>query len=279
MKRLIGRIATLAGIPVMAATLAATGAGAATTAAAHHHTQAVYTYYTKMIHRGDGGGGANTWAYDYFGRQLTIRYLGPGATSGTFRFTASLRDQGAFFAIPGQLAPNQGVPFAGSRIVRPVRGSMTGFGKFGEFTASAMPLRYGVPRVNFGAANPSATWPELAFATGTTFTGLSESSYGYFYKAQIPVHRLVVKVIKANGTMRLSQLAAAYHNRYSTLLRLNPWAKKFTCTGKVIPQGYKVKVLVLRTIMVPQHWVDASWNGDGQVPSAGNITGVVHFHH
>ena len=65
---------------------------------------------------------------------------------------------------------------------------MHGSGDFATFYATALPDAHLVPRLNVGDANPSYLWPELAFPAGTTFTGLNEDPWGYFYSARILVH-------------------------------------------------------------------------------------------
>jgi hypothetical protein len=121
---------------------------------------------------------------------------------------ATLTDtNGTFSTIGGAFTPNQGAPFTGDHIRGLVHGSMSGTGDFGSFFATALPSARLVPEFNFGASNPSDTWPELFFPPGTTFAGVSEGVFSYTYRAP------------------------------------------------------------------GQRWVDSSTDGDGQLPSAGNITG------
>ena len=58
---------------------------------------------------------------------------------------------------------------------------MSGNGEFPSFYATELPDAHKVPGINDGDANPSTTWPELAFPAGTQFTGLSEDTFSYSY--------------------------------------------------------------------------------------------------
>ena len=66
---------------------------------------------------------------------------------------------------------------------------MHGSGDFATFYATSLPDAHLVPRLNVGDTNPSYLWPELAFPAGTTFAGLNEDPWGYFYSARVQVHQ------------------------------------------------------------------------------------------
>lgn len=264
--RVISRfIAAVASAGLLATgVMAAAPATAATTRLAPH----TYTYHSLLVHRTDNGGGGNAWAYDTLHRTLTIRLLGKTPT-GQYKYVASISDSGRFVTIPGALAPNQGA-FPGSKIARTVGGSVWGYGKWGVFYANALPTTRPAP-FQYGNANPSSTWPKLAFASTTTFTGLNESSYGYFYHAQFKIHRMVIVTIKTGSKMTLRQLAASRHMTVGQLLRLNPKLSKYF--WKKVPKGTHVRVTKFITVTIHQHWADTNYNGDGQTFRAGNITG------
>jgi hypothetical protein len=243
--RTIARNAALAG--AAAAVIAGAGAGVANAATVHTH--GVTTAVTRITNRYDGGGAGN-WAYDTFGRTLTIDYLGhvtaaqiaadPALAATPYEFDATLTDAGTFKDIPGALTPNQGGHDAG-RVLGPdqVTGTMTGTGQFGLFYASARPnsartfANSGVPiRLRGPVQNalyPSYTWPELAFPSATTFADLNESGFAYYY--HVPAE---------------------------------------TVTSVRWVHGHKVTTH--RTLRA-QNWADTAWNADGQAPGDGNITG------
>ena len=175
--------AAAAAVPVLAAT-------AASATLAPSLQSRPLTALTWMINRDDSGGNGN-WAKDFFVRTLTITPEGTAALTdcGTeatscYAFTASLKDEGTFSTIPGAYTPNQGTD-PGGHIQRPAGGQMNGYGDFATFYATAQPDMRLVPRINNGDTNPSYLWPELAFPGGTTFTGLNENPWGYFYSAKV----------------------------------------------------------------------------------------------
>jgi hypothetical protein len=145
---------------------------------------------TVMVNRPDSGGNGN-WANDDFlreaevGTQTVVAASNCGVSATTcYRISgARLTDAfGTFKTISGAFTPNQGAPFTGDHITGIVSGPMSGTGEFGTFFATALPTTTGVPAVNIGANHPSNTWPELFFPAGTTFTGLSESTFSYTYR-------------------------------------------------------------------------------------------------
>jgi hypothetical protein len=217
---ILQRAAVLAGAAGLLATLGAASASAAVTPD-HGHGQPV-TAVTKIIARNDSGGNG-TWAYDGtranpMVRTLTINPLGvvtPAMVTanpalapvlGYHIYNASLADKGGFLDIPGAYTPNQGGRDLG-KVLKPVQvaGTFTGFGDFGVFYASSKvnsPHSYanlGVPIQLRGAQNladPSSTWPELAFPAGTTFVGLTEFDWGYTYTVPGTVRTVVIHGVK-----------------------------------------------------------------------------------
>ncbi len=226
--------------------LAGAGAGAGATAASAATTPAVrgeITAVTHISHRFDGGGAGN-WAVDKFSRTLQIQYLGkstdPAYAKTPYMYTATISDSGSFVNIPLALAPNQGGNHAGQLMkANQVSGKMTGSGQFGLFYASAKDARGLVPSalksfaVNAYPAYASPVWPELAFPAGTTFVGVNEGGFAYYYD----VPALTVT-----------------HITYK-------WV-----------DGKKVAVKHVH-ILKAQNWADTAWNGDGQAPRDGQILG------
>jgi hypothetical protein len=186
-------IRSLAKAAIAVATASAAGglalpaASAAPVAVTHRAVHAL----TIMIERPDSGGNGN-WAEDNFLREARVgtqtavaaSNCGVGATTCYQISGATLTDtDGTFTTIRGAFTPNQGAPFTGDHIRDVVDGKMSGTGDFGSFFATALPSASRVPEFNFGANNPSGTWPELFFPPGTTFTGLSEGVFSYTYHA------------------------------------------------------------------------------------------------
>ena len=209
-KSILTRGVVLAGSAGLLASLGAVGASAAS---ASTHRNQTLTATTKIVNRYDGGG-SGYWAYDSFGRVLNLQYLGkvtqamivanPALASTPYMYTATLTDKGTFKDIPGAFTPNQGGRNAG-KTLRPtqVEGTMSGYGDFAVFYASQKAAgyrgdAYTVPPALRGSARnlhyPSSTWPELAFANGTTFAGVSETGYSYTYTVIKTVHGKHVRV-------------------------------------------------------------------------------------
>lgn len=155
-------------------------------AVAHHPKVSAET---AMTNRPDSGGNGN-WANDDFTRTVTIDAQTsaslsncPGSTSGECFLVAGakLKDTaGTFTTISGAFTPNQGL-HPGQHIASVVSGKMSGNGEFPAFYATELPDAHEVPGTNDGAANPSSTWPELAFPAGTQFYGLTEPTFSYTY--------------------------------------------------------------------------------------------------
>lgn len=198
--RIIGLVmaaAVSAGVP---ATLVAGSASAAV----HHPLVST----TKITNRLDGGGNG-PWANDTMQRTLSLNYLGkstdPAHAATPFMYNAQIQDKGTFRDIPGAFTPDQGGRFLGKHL-RPVQvsGPMSGYGQFGLFYASAKAHNGLVPTALRGnavnALYPSSTWPELAFPSGTTFSGVNEAAYDYSYSA-VPTVKYVVKMVNGKRTI------------------------------------------------------------------------------
>jgi hypothetical protein len=232
-------------------------AGAASASVAHPHPApfgSTVVAHTQVFNRPDSGGNGN-WASDFFIRTLTIHKTGPAslASCGTlntlpcYSFTASLSDSGKFYTYPGAFTPNQGAPFTGTKLPsRSLSGPMAGSGGFGTFYATALPSASSVPHFVFGSNDPSPTWPELAFPAGTV-TGLNEGTFSYGYSA-------TVTHIKTVTVIRHRLVFVRVHNH---------WVLKSV--------AYTTRIRV--PVTQHQHWTDADFNGSGQTPAAGNITG------
>jgi hypothetical protein len=242
-RTLVTRAAVVAAAAGILGGAAATSASAAVTPA----SRGTVTSVTHIHNRYDSGGNGN-WAYDTFSRTLTVSYLGkvtpaqiaadPALAATPYEFNAQVSDTGTFKDIPGAFTPNQGGRNLG-RVLKPgqVTGTMTGYGQWSVFYASAKDARGLAPRqLNGTALNalyPSATWPELAFPAGTAFSGVNEASYGYDY------------TVPAATVTRITY----------------KWVN-----------GHKVPVKHVRVLRA-QHWSDTALNGDGQLQHDGNITG------
>jgi len=181
--------------------LAVTTAGAASASTTTARQAKPVEAITRIVNRTDGGGGG-PWAYDSFTRDLKVFYLGksadPAEAATPYMYYATITDTGTFRDRPGALTPNQGGHYAGENL-RPgqVTGPISGFGQWAVFYASAKAHNGLAPSVLKGQVNsayPSSTWPELAFPAGTTFAGVSESSYGYDYQA-VPFTKYVVRTV------------------------------------------------------------------------------------
>jgi hypothetical protein len=210
---------------VIAASAIAAGAAGATatmaSAATVSHHGNVITTTTRMVSRYDSGGNGN-WAYDGtrtgpMVRTMTLDYLGkvtpaqvladPALAATPYMYDAQLADHATLVTIPGAFTPNQGGRDAGLTL-RPIQetGTMTGFGDFGLFYSSVRAnsphtyLNSGVPSNLRGPAQnslyPSATWPELAFPAGATFSGVNESWWGYFYTVPGTSHIVTIHGVR-----------------------------------------------------------------------------------
>lgn len=217
------RLRNLLAAAAVPAILPLLAAGVASASPQHHHYYHL-TARTFMVNRDDSGANGN-WAKDTFVRQLTLTPA-PGCPSGQYGYTARLDDRGKFTTIPWAYTPNQSGWYLGRHIHGVVRGEMHGFGKFGLFCATKPANMWLVPKFVYGDADSSGTWPELAFPSGTTFTGVNEGTFGYFYTAKVRHH---------------------HHHHWWW------WGRH---------HHFEL-----------QRWVDASWNGYGDLPGDGNITG------
>lgn len=236
MRSLLTKAVLTAGAIGVLASAGATAASAATTPA-----RGTITAVTQISHSYDNGGGGSHWAVDQFKRTLVLTYLGRSADPAhPYAYSATIIDKGTFTDLPGQLTPNQGGHSHG-KVLKPVQvaGSINGYGQFGVFDASAKAAKGLVPHalrtfaLNANAAYASPTWPERAFAPGTTFTGVNEAAYGYDYN--VPA-------------------VTVTHITYK-------WVN-----------GHKVAVKHVK-VLPAQDWKDTAFNGDGQLRFDGNITG------
>jgi len=197
----------------IAAMIPAIGLSAlATTGAASAKTVKVQTStaYTQLVNRPDSGGNGN-WATDQLTRELILTYQGPsGNAAYPYAYTAQLVDKGTFKDLPGQFKPNQGAPYTGQLLgLTQVTGSASGGGYFYEFLASGKAnsaksyANLGVPIRVKGSADPSSTWPELAFPAGTQFSGMNEAEFAYTYIVPAYTTTHVVKVNGKNVTVKV----------------------------------------------------------------------------
>ncbi|HWG61097.1 MAG TPA: hypothetical protein VG253_05230 [Streptosporangiaceae bacterium] len=135
-------------------------------------TPTMVTATTHVTNHPDSGGGG-TWAYDDFGRTLTVTLDSPQPTSGVpagdLAYTATVTDKGMFNAIVGADTPNQVT--AGVKIGHAVTGSMNGGASYIVYAPVADTLTGTVETSqndNFTASTGDHTtgdWPAQAFAT------------------------------------------------------------------------------------------------------------------
>jgi hypothetical protein len=217
--------------------LAVTTAGAASASTAARHAKPVEAI-TKIVNRQDGGGGG-PWAYDTFTRDLKVYYLGkstdPAHASAPFMYWAQVSDTGTFRDMPGALTPNQGGHNAG-RVLRPgqVTGPMTGGGQWGLFYASAKAHNGLAPTVLKGV-KLNASYPSSTWPE-LAFPG---------------------------GTTFVGLAESWYDYNYQ--------AVPFT---KYVVKTINGKQVIVKVTGFRQHWEDAAFNGDGQLPKDGNILGA-----
>jgi hypothetical protein len=195
----------------------ALGVPAAFASSAFAATNHAVTAETLLINRPDGGGGPNPWAWDTMERTLTIQSLGkvlitsamasanpeltPFGGQVMYQYDATLQDKGTFKDIPGQLTPNQGGHDAG-KVLKPtqVTGTVTGTGDFGVFYSTKKVnsdrdyANLGVPIRQRGDVDPSYTWPELAFPSGTQFVGVNE--FNFYYSYTVPAFTVTIHGVK-----------------------------------------------------------------------------------
>lgn len=157
-------------VPVIAAT--GFGLGAATAAVA---APATVTAHTVVSNHPDGGNGG-TWAYDDFGRTLTVSVASSqaGVPAGDTAYTASVTDKGQFNAVTGSLSPNQVT--AGVKVTHAVKGAMNGGATYTLLAPSTDTLTGTVETVqddNFlspAGDKTTSDWPAQAFATPADVT-------------------------------------------------------------------------------------------------------------
>jgi len=218
--------------------LAVTTAGAASASTTARQAKPVEAI-TKIVNRTDNGGGGGPWAYDNFARDLKVYYLGKSSDSAhataPFMYWAQVSDTGTFRDMPGALTPNQGGHNAG-RVLRPgqVTGPMTGGGQWGLFYASAKAHNGLAPTVLKGV-KLNALYPS------STWPELA-----------FPV-----------GTTFVGLAESWYDYNYQ--------AVPFT---KYVVKTINGKQVIVKVTGFRQHWEDAAFNGDGQLPRDGNILGV-----
>lgn len=166
------------------ASLGATSAHAAVTRP-HAGTFSQASGTTQLIDRPDSGNAGN-WASDYLNRTLTIKQV--GESDGVYTFTATVKDQGLFNAVPGADTPDQSTP--GTLITLPASGPMSGYADY-SFTATSLPdLNHGklaVPASVTGNADSTSTWYEVPglFPSGTTFGGPGIGDWSWTYNASV----------------------------------------------------------------------------------------------
>lgn len=147
-------------------------------------TTTAWTWVTNFNVPGNGG----TWASDSVLRTATVSggYPVPSwrcgeATGPCFGYQATLRDNGSFRTYRHALTPNQ--DRRGQRISSAVTGNVSGNASFGTFYATAQPNASLVPKWSYSGLTAAATWPELFFPDGTTFTGVNVGPWSLTYSA------------------------------------------------------------------------------------------------
>jgi hypothetical protein len=218
--------------------LAVTTAGAASASTTSARQAKPVEAITKIVNRADNGGGG-PWAYDNFTRDLKVYYLGkssdPAHASAPFMYWAQVSDTGTFRDMPGALTPNQGGHNAG-RVLRPgqITGPMTGGGQWSLFYASSRAHNGLAPTVLKGV-KLNALYPS------STWPELAFPA----------------------GTTFVGLAESWYDYNYQAV----PFTKY---VGKTV----NGKQVIVKVTGFRQHWEDAAFNGDGQLPRDGNILGV-----
>lgn len=145
--------------------------------AAHAATPAPTTVnsVTQVSNRPDNGHGTpSLWAYDTFGRTLTVTLDAPqpsvGVPAGDLAYTATVSDKGTFTAIQGAGAPNAST--AALKIASPVSGDLTGTISYTIVAPASDTLTGTVPAAeddNFSTGTAgfvsTGNWPQQAFGT------------------------------------------------------------------------------------------------------------------
>lgn len=164
-------------------------AGLTATAMAAHAAPTTVTAHTAISNRPDSGNGG-TWAYDDFGRTLTVTLAAVQNPADTAKhltdYTATVTDNGDFHAIIGTDTPNQVVP--GLKIASGVSGEMHGSITYTITAPSTDTLTGTVPATendNFGApAVTTGNWPAQAFATSAGVTVTEGSTWSWTYSTR-----------------------------------------------------------------------------------------------
>lgn len=252
----MNKLFTSAALTIASLATAFTLAAAPASASVSHFGPTGVVAVTHVTSRPDSGGNGD-WANDSFTRTLTIKKLGStdaancgtGNTAPCFAFTATLSDGGfgaRFTTIPGAYTPNQGVSPGSHLPNHSLTGRMSGTGQFGTFYSTSQPDASLVPHFSAGSANPSSTWPALAFPATATLESLSENTFDYNYSAVVHSVKTIKKVEHVHVWV------FTHHH----------WVRK-TVTRVVT---FKVPVTTV------QHWNDSN-PLDGQGAGPGNITG------
>jgi hypothetical protein len=179
------RLAAAVAVPALIAGGAALAAGGTA-----HAAPTTVTGTTHVTNRPDSGNGG-TWAYDTFGRTLTVTVApvqNPVDTGhGLVDYTATVSDSGGFAAIVGVGTPNQFVP--GTKILHGVHGSFSGGISYTVTAPTADTLAGTIPASendNFSTSGAgfvtTANWPKLAFATPAGVTVTEGSTWSWTYK-------------------------------------------------------------------------------------------------
>jgi hypothetical protein len=221
---------------LLAAASAAAILGTTGAASAAVHGQPV-TAVTAIVNRADNGGGGQ-WASDTFTRTLQVIYLGkstdPAHAAAPYMYQAQVSDTGTFRDLPGQLTPNQGGRNAG-RVLRP--GQVSG------------------PMAGYGQ------WG-VFYASNRAHDGLVPASLRGAVNASYPSATWPELAFPA-GTAFTGVSEAAYGYDYQ--------AVPFT---RFVVKTVNGKHVIVKVTGFRQHWSDTAFNGDGQLPRDGNITGL-----
>jgi hypothetical protein len=225
---------TLAGLGTLA-TIGAASASASTTPGA----KGTVTATTRFTDRPDSGGGGY-WGYDSYRRVLEVQYLGkstdPAHVKAPYMYTARITDTGTFVDEPGVLTPNQGKH--PGLILKPkqVGGAMNGYGQWTLFYASNKDAKGYVPRSIPASQNSN---PAYASSTWPSLAFPAGTTFAGLATGEI-----------------------SWGYTYSV--------PALTVTTTKVVNGKKVTHV---KVYPAQNWADTAFNGYGQSPRAGDITG------
>jgi hypothetical protein len=147
--------------------------------------QLTVTAQTHLADRADSGRDGSNWALDQFTRTITLTRdhevsaskCGASATS-CWAYFGIESDTGTFKTIAGAKSPEASTPINGV-----LSGTAAGSQKFELDASSDTPVATNLPASQTGNTVGSTDMPKLLFPAGTTFSAVTEPTFGYDYTA------------------------------------------------------------------------------------------------